>query len=73
MKKTIVYDIKLRRPACILLQAAFRATVTTQDISGMGDWLTYPTPDMSKYEVTEKDIKMLQEMHHDRAVQTKKI
>lgn len=61
--KTILYDVKLRRPACILLQVAVGASVTTDDLSRFtAEWLTSPTPDMAKYEVTPEQLSRLQQM-----------
>lgn len=66
MKKTILYDTKLRRPACVLLQAIAGATVTGDDLSRFhAKWLTFPTEDMAKYEVTEDQLKVLQNVPAD--------
>jgi len=47
------------RPACALLQAAFGGTVANFDTMQMGEWITFPTPDMRTFIVTEKDIEDL--------------
>lgn len=49
----IVYDTKLHRPACVLLQAAMGGDhmVVGQTFDARL-WLLTPTPDMALYEVT---------------------
>ena len=52
----LIYDVKLRRPACALLQAALGA-----DHSWLGSlfdastWLTAPTPDMRRLRGTRDE------------------
>ena len=66
--RTIVYDTKLRRPGCVLLQAAYRATIphVVLDMEfGAKCWLVAPTPDMHLFEVTHSQLEQLVKITHD--------
>jgi hypothetical protein len=56
----IVFDAKLMRPACVLLQAAFGAD--NFNVANLFDaklWLVAPTPDMKRFEVTKEQLQLL--------------
>ena len=57
--QTIAYDIKLKRPACVLVQAGMGATVDVTEHFEVEDWLLSPTPDMSLYPVTAEQLEQL--------------
>lgn len=58
----IVFDIKLRRPGCAILQAAYGGTIPNM-VFGIKfpseTWLKSPTSDMGTYEVTEAQLEQL--------------
>lgn len=43
---TIVYDFKLMRPGCAIVQTTFGATIGNDQLTRMDGWLTHPTDDM---------------------------
>lgn len=53
---TFIYDTDLRRPACVLLQAAMGGTIGTEfhAIFGSANWLLAPTPGMKKLQATKE-------------------
>jgi len=53
----LVYDTKLRRPGCVLLQAAAGCDWTMLDELGFQprEWLTAPTPDMRRLTGTREE------------------
>lgn len=53
---TVVFDRKLKRPACVLLQAVFGGTVPNfQRYFPSETWLLAPTPNMRMYRVENKE------------------
>lgn len=52
----LVYDLKLRRPACALLQAALGGDAGIANKFPSEHWLIAPTPDMRTYKMTDKDL-----------------
>lgn len=59
----IAYDAKLKRPGCVIIQAAMGGTVHDFAFKFPSEtWLLSPTPDMRLYEVTEEQLKMLAQM-----------
>lgn len=58
----IVFDTKLRRPACAILQAVLGGDQGIANRFSSETWLISPTPDMSCYEVTEGQLTQLVEM-----------
>lgn len=55
----LVYDVKLRRPGCVLLQAAMNGTVPSglfQELFPSESWLLAPTDDMQTYNTTEEQL-----------------
>ena len=56
---TLVYDVKLRRPGCVLLQVAMGGTVPSllfQELFPTESWLLGPTDDMQAYSTTEEQL-----------------
>lgn len=46
---TLLYDTRLKRPACVLLQAiAGGDSEALLELFDSGDWLVSPTPDMRR-------------------------
>lgn len=61
----LVVDLKLRRPACVLLQAAFGCGHNNgflQMTFEPNDWLLSPTPDMQKIRGTREEWQRLAAM-----------
>ncbi len=59
MNDRIAFDIKLMRPACVILQAALGCDPSAAHRFSSEDWLTHLTPDMQVYPVTESQIDQL--------------
>ena len=55
----LVYDIKLRRPACALLQVIKGGDLGIANRFPVESWLINPTPDMKLYLVSEDQLKLL--------------
>lgn len=55
----ILFDMKLRRPACVLLQAVSGADMNAfhRHFGGADNWITHPTPGMKLIVGTEKQWK----------------
>lgn len=53
---TIAYDIKLKRPGCVLLQTVMGATISNSKLHAFpqGSWLLAPTPDLKLYPVDDE-------------------
>lgn len=71
-KYKLVYDATLKRPACILIQAAI--VKSGYDIANrfpVKSWLIYPTVDMKLYEVTETQLAYLIKLAEDGVKQGK--
>ncbi len=61
----IAFDVRLRRPGCVLVQAALGASVPGtlfQRHFPHETWLTAPTDDMQVYPVTEEQLAKLSVM-----------
>lgn len=58
-KHRLLYDMKLMRPACVLLQAVAGGSVGGFDLELLGEWLVAPTPDMKMYEITDEQLEQL--------------
>lgn len=55
----LVYDVKLRRPGCVLLQAVMGGTVPRGiffKLFDATDWLLAPTPGMTTYRTTLPEL-----------------
>lgn len=55
----IVYDCKLRRPGCVLLQAAMGGDPELANRFPAESWLIAPTDAMGCYDVTEEQLDVL--------------
>ena len=55
----IAFDIKLMKPACVLVAAGLGADFRLAHRFDTNDWLLSPTPDMSVYEITEEQLRQL--------------
>lgn len=63
MPHKIAYDVKLMRPGCVLLQAAFRCDSQVAHAFDPQDWLLAPTPDLKVYPLRDDaQLKQLVEM-----------
>lgn len=58
----IVFDVELRRPACVLLQAAYGVDSSVVYDFPANTWLTFPTKGMRVYEATDEQIEKLIEI-----------
>lgn len=58
----IAFDTKLRRPACVILQAVMGGDPYVGNRFPSETWLLFPTPDMKVYEATDTQIDQLIEM-----------
>jgi hypothetical protein len=59
----LVYDLKLARPACVLLQAAMGGSPGVAQQFPSEHWLLAPTPDMKRYVISDEDLAGLIEHH----------
>lgn len=66
----IAFDVKLRRPACAILQAVYGGDEHALARFDADTWLVNPTPDIKLYEVTTEQLKQLVVMA-ERAVNIK--
>lgn len=55
----IAYDYVLKRPGCVLLQAAMGCNPNIVHDFNYRSWLVAPTPDLKVYEVTDSQLAML--------------
>ena len=60
----ILYDLKLKRPGCVLLQAAYQCSYGVAHAFDSTTWLLSPTPDMKIYEISELELKDLVKITH---------
>jgi hypothetical protein len=61
----IAFDIKLMRPACVLLQAVYGCDAhVLRDFNGES-WLLVPTDDLRLYELDEKQLRLLSQRVND--------
>lgn len=56
-KLVIAYDMKLKRPGCVLLQAVMGGTKGVADSFPAELWLTALTPDLKLYTLTRGQLK----------------
>jgi hypothetical protein len=56
---TLLYDATLKRPGCVLLQAAGGGDSMLIARFPAASWLIAPTPDMRRYEVTPEQADKL--------------
>lgn len=55
----LVFDMKLRRPGCVILQAAMGGDTRAANRLPAESWLVAPTDDMRVYEITEAELDQL--------------
>jgi hypothetical protein len=55
----IAYDTVLKRPGCVLIQAALGGDIHLTSEFETKYWLLAPTPDMRVFEVTPEQMKKL--------------
>lgn len=55
----IAYDTTLKRPGCVILQAAMGGDAELAHRFPTASWLVAPTPDMKVREITEEQVKIL--------------
>ena len=55
----LVYDVKLKRPACAILQAVFGGDPHLAGRFPSETWLMSITPDLKLYEITEDQLERL--------------
>lgn len=61
----IVFDPKLRRPGCVILQAALGGTVPTEKLHQLfspDSWILHPTPGLGCFDVTDEQLEQLSTM-----------
>jgi hypothetical protein len=63
-KTRIMFDAKLKRPGCVLLQAAIGGEFGARfhRLFPTESWLTKPTPDMRVYLATDEELEKLGEI-----------
>jgi hypothetical protein len=52
----LVYDMKLRRPGCALLQAALGGSAGAANRFPTEHWLLAPTPDLKPYQISDEQL-----------------
>ena len=58
-KHYLVYDAKLMRPGCVILQALGGGTVDGLTLQRLGEWLVAPTPDMKLFHLSDEELETL--------------
>ncbi len=61
--KKIVYDMKLKRPACALLQVVLGGDLGIVNQIPSEQWLLVPTKDMKCYAITDEQFSSLIRVH----------
>lgn len=67
MTYRIAFSVKLRRPGCVLVQAALAGTVPSElfhDLFPAETWITGVGGDMKGYEATREQLDQLSAMSH---------
>lgn len=59
VKRNLAYDMRLRRPGCVLLQAAMGGDSHLAQRFPVESWLLAPTPDLKVFSVTEEQLQIL--------------
>lgn len=62
VKRRIVFDCKLIRPGCVILQAGMGGDPALAHVFPVETWLVHPTPDMKVYELDDIQLQKLIEM-----------
>jgi hypothetical protein len=63
----LVYDLKLRRPGCALLQAALGGSGGIAGQFPTEHWLLAPTPDMKSYNISDEQLRQVIKYHRELA------
>lgn len=58
----LAYDMKLKRPGCVLLQATLGGSSQAAQIFNHHDWLLSPTPDLKLYSLPVNRLKEVVEI-----------
>ena len=59
----LVYDVKLKRPGCVLLQAALGGSPGVANEFPTEHWLLAPTPDLKPYSLSIQELKDVIQYH----------
>lgn len=59
----LVYDIKLKRPGCALLQAALGGSGGVAGQFPTEYWLLAPTPDLKAYQISDQELRSVIQYH----------
>jgi hypothetical protein len=59
----LVYDLKLRRPACALLQVALGGSPGVANRFPSEHWLIAPTPDLKPYQISDEELASVIKYH----------
>jgi hypothetical protein len=63
MMPVLVYDMKLKRPGCVLLQAVLGGSAGVANQFPATHWLLAPTPDMKTYKISDEELKQVIQYH----------
>ena len=61
-RMNLAFDIKILKPACVLVAAGYGADTALAHRFDPHHWLLAPTPNMKVYEVTEHQLEQLVNM-----------
>ena len=74
MGMTILYDVTLMKPGCVLLQAAAGCVISEFSTKFPTEcWLLSPTPNMKVYECTEEQLQKLVNYHQEASVEKNEV
>jgi hypothetical protein len=59
----LVYDLKLKRPGCALLQAALGGSPGMANQFPTEHWLLAPTPDLKPYKISDEELSQVIKYH----------
>jgi hypothetical protein len=59
----LVYDLKLKRPGCALLQVALGGTTGVAGQFPTEHWLLAPTPDLKPYRISDEELASVIQYH----------
>lgn len=59
----LVYDLKLKRPGCALLQAAMGGSPGMANEFPTEHWLLAPSPDMKTYNISDEELASVIQYH----------
>jgi hypothetical protein len=67
----LVYDLKLKRPGCALLQAALGGSGGMANQFPTEHWLLAPTPDLKPYKISDEELAQVIRYHRSLVCPTK--